>query len=176
MPEIESSQFSPKVEKDNSEPSTENKTNEPAKADEHGIQKDPQTGSAVAASSTSVNPKPASTVQNKIGQTNKSVASITANKPNNQAVTSPSNKVSASNPAKLSDGKIGATGFETELDGGGGVAVKLTRSDGTKLQFPFSFREKQDLHQVKNMFDLMNKMINLPEDKLREEFPAFVLG
>lgn len=171
MPEITSSQFTSTVDKD--KPETTATGNQPAKADEHGIQKDEKTGSALAANSTSANPKPVNPIANKVGVANKPTASVSAAKPNNQAVTAP--KTAATNPAKLSDGKIGATGYETELDGADGVAVRVKRSDGVTMQFPFSFREKQDLHQVKNMFDLMNKMVNLPEDKLREEFPSFVL-
>lgn len=173
MTEIVSSQLNSTVDKDDNKSETSTK-GEPAKADEHGIQKDSKTGSAIAASSTSTNPKPTNTIANKVGGISKPIASVSVNKPNNQATIA--SKTSAINPAKLADSKIGVTGFETELDGADGVAVRLKRSDGVTMQFPFTFRERQDLHQVKNMFDLMNKMVTLSEDKLREEFPTFVLG
>lgn len=139
------------------------------KRDEHGAVKSPTSGSTVAANAkvTSQNPKTISPPT----PPNKPNLSTQGTKLNPVA-----QKSSVTNPNTLAPGKIGVISSKTETDNGMGVVIYLERNDGVTLQLPMSFIDKQDLYGAKNMFDLLGKMINLPKDKLEEEFSSFIKG
>lgn len=171
--EVTSSQFNPNpanpkpTEGLKSGPTDANK--EGTKATEHGIEKDSKTGSALAAGSTESAPKAASPAS----------AKLSANNPNPSAAkastTAPKTaSTSATNPAKLADGKLGITSIETEGDHSSGVLLKMKRSDGINLQFPMTFDCRQDLYASKNMFALLGKMVSATEEELRANYPAFI--
>lgn len=141
---------------------------EQPKRDEHGVKKDSDGSSLPAdAKVTANNPNPQAT------KAPTSRFPITPPKPVSQ---NPAPKASVQNPATFSGGKIGVIDCKVVLNREHmGFVLTLKRNDGVKLQLPFSFLNKQDLYSVKNMFSLLEKMINLPKDKLQEEFMAFIL-
>lgn len=155
-------------EEENVEQNIAEQSNQP-KRDEHGAVKSPTTGSTVAANAkvSSPNPKTISPPT----PVNKPNLPVQGNKPSPVA-----QKSSVTNPHTLVPGKIGVISSKTETDNGMGVIIYLERNDGVILQLPMSFIDKQDLYGAKNMFDLLGKIINLPKDKLEEEFSSFIKG
>lgn len=194
---FESSQFLPKTEGEDSEnPSSGTLEHKEPKATEHGVVKDAESGSTLTADSTSNNPETLSPPT--LGT--KSTASVSANKPNNTAVTeplwkkkqrelkekeeaetkaalnnpAPTPKTSATNPANA-PGANYITDISTESDEANGITILAKRADGTTLQFPMTFiGEKQDVYNTRNMLDLMGKLVKKSAKELEEEFPAFM--